>query len=76
MSSVSNTTAPISVLTEVTTFTSAPAAIPSSLLLSAELIAPRAEGVASVMAMAGVTPPVLVIGATPVTPVTVPVGVV
>ena len=49
------------------TFTSAPAAIPSSLVLSAALIEPATVVVAAVMLMAGVVPPDDTIGAVPVT---------
>ena len=52
------------------TFTSAPAAMPSSLVLSALLIEPAAEVVAALILMAGVVPPDETMGAVPVTLVT------
>ena len=51
-------------------------AIPSNLVLSAELMLPAADVVASLIEMAGAVPPELTIGAVPVTAVTVPVFVV
>jgi hypothetical protein len=48
----------------------APLAIESSLLLSAPDIEPAAVVVAALIEMAGVTPPLLAIGAVPVTAVT------
>ena len=54
----------------------APLATPSSLVLSAADIEPAAEVVAAVMPIAGAVPPVDVMGAVPVTSVTVPVVVI
>ena len=47
-----------------------PALKPSNLILSAELIDPESETVASVIDIAGVSPPLDTIGAVPVTVVT------
>lgn len=58
------------------TFTSAPVAMPSSLVLSAELIEPAALIVAAEIEIAGAAPPLETIGAVPVTAVTLPSGVV
>lgn len=60
----------------VATLTCAPAAIPSNLVLSALLMLPAAAVVAALIDIAGAVPPELMIGAVPVTPVTVPVLVV
>ena len=50
----------------------APAAIPSNFVLSAALIDPAVDVVAALIDIAGAVPPLLTIGAVPVTPVTVP----
>ena len=58
------------------TFTSAPVAMPSNFVLSAEDIEPAALTVDAVMEIAGLAPPLETIGAVPVTAVTVPAAVV
>ena len=61
---------PLDAFQSALTFTSAPLAMPSSLVLSALDIDPAAEVVAALMEIAGVVPPEDEIGAMPVTEVT------
>ena len=60
----------------VATLTCAPAAMPSSLVLSAALIAPGADVLAARMLSIGVLPPLETIGAVPLTELTPAVAVV